>query len=133
LVGRAVIQERIREEGLNHLSINTTNDQSLIIGDVHDGVGEKDDDFIMAALPIHIAAREVDVEEVVRLVQEDPQVVNTIDNDSDKMTPLHYASRANHVEVACYMLWTRGLISTPLILMGKQLCLMHVMRVIWGW
>jgi len=43
------------------------------------------------------------LEEVMRLVQEDLQVVNNIDNLM-RWTALHYASRNGHVEVACYLL-----------------------------
>jgi len=74
------------------------------MGDVYDGaVEEEDDDFIVPLLPIHAAAIRGDLEEVMRLVQEDPQVLNTIDSD-ERMTALHYVSGSGRMEVACYLL-----------------------------
>jgi len=102
------------------------------MGEVHDGAFEEDDDFIMALLPIHDAAGDGDLEQVMRLVQEDPQVVNIIDGIDEERTPfiMPLGLIIWRWPATC---WTRGPISTPLILMGKQLCMMHLSVVIWGW
>jgi len=55
--------------------------------------------------PIHDAARRGDLEEVMRLIQEDPGVVSITEKEShERSTPLHYASLSDHVEVVCYLL-----------------------------
>ena len=53
--------------------------------------------------PIHYAAEFGDLEEVVRLVDEDPEVVNALFG-GDGSTPLHWASHEGHVEVVDYLL-----------------------------
>jgi len=52
--------------------------------------------------PIHNAARRGDLDEVMRSVQEDPGVMDLIDDH--EQTALLYASENGHVEVACYLL-----------------------------
>jgi len=54
------------------------------------------------ALPIHEAAKRGDLDEVMRLVQGDPELVITID-DREK-TALHHACWNGHVGVARYLL-----------------------------
>jgi len=54
--------------------------------------------------PIHHAANQGDLEEVIRLIQEDPGVVDITDDDGIGGAALHYASKNGHVEVACYLL-----------------------------
>jgi len=54
--------------------------------------------------PIHDAAAEDDLEEVTRLIQEDPGVVDIVDEDDFGKTALHNATWSGHVEVAHYLL-----------------------------
>ena len=54
------------------------------------------------ALSIHDAARQGNLEEVMRLIQEDPEIVNDIDEID--YTALHWASYYGHVEVVSYLL-----------------------------
>jgi len=57
----------------------------------------------MESIPVYDAALQNDVEEVKRLVQEDPGVVNIVDNYTGQ-TALMIASRHGHVEVVSYLL-----------------------------
>ena len=52
--------------------------------------------------PIHDAAEQGNLEEVMRLIQEDPEIVDATDEYGD--TPLYYASIESHVEVVSYLL-----------------------------
>ena len=54
------------------------------------------------ALSIHDAARQGNLEEVMRLIQEDPEIVNATDEDGN--TALHLASFKGHVDVVSYLL-----------------------------
>ena len=54
------------------------------------------------ALSIHDAAEEGDLEEVMRLIQEDPEIVDEIDDNES--TALHLACIDGHVEVVSYLL-----------------------------
>jgi len=54
--------------------------------------------------PIHAAARRGDLEEVMRLVQQDPEVVNIPRGGASGSTALHSAAQNGHLEVVCYLL-----------------------------
>jgi len=53
--------------------------------------------------PIHDAAGRGDLENVMRLVQEDPGILVSPDDDRGR-TPLHFAASNGRLEVACYLL-----------------------------
>ena len=52
--------------------------------------------------PIHDAAEQGNLEEVMRLIEEDPEIVDDIDHHHQ--TALHCASDRGHVEVVSYLL-----------------------------
>ena len=54
------------------------------------------------ALSIHDAAEQGNLEEMTRLIEEDPEIVNATDEYND--TALHLASFNDHVEVVSYLL-----------------------------
>ena len=56
------------------------------------------------ALSLHEAAKSGNLEEVKRLIQQDPQLVNCRGNGCFGYTPLHYASCKGHVGVAAWLL-----------------------------
>ena len=54
------------------------------------------------ALSIHDAAKQGNLEEVTRLIQEDPEILDSVNGSGS--TALHYASAYGHVEVVSYLL-----------------------------
>jgi len=58
----------------------------------------------LAMAPIHEAAGQGDLDEVMRLIKKDPGVAASTDKTSRRWSALHFASHYGHVEVTCYLL-----------------------------
>jgi len=54
--------------------------------------------------PIHHAAHRGELGEVMKLIQGNPGMVDSIDDDSFEGTTVHHADKYGHVEVANYLL-----------------------------
>jgi len=71
------------------------------------------------AVPIHDAARRGDLERVRALLNDDPGVINS--KDENWMTPLHMAAEQGHVNVVTFLLSNKAEVSTANIVNSTAL------------
>ena len=81
--------------------------------------------------PIHGAAEQGNLEEVTRLIEEDPEIVDAIDGYNH--TALHFVPPLKVVWRWCLIYWTKGQTLIQQTTLMPLLCIMPVWRVVKRW